>query len=176
MVSFGEFGLKAMEPGWITSRQIEAARIAISRAMSRSGKMWIRIFPDKPRTRKPAETRMGKGKGALEDWVAVVKPGRVMFELSGVERSVRDVNRRASTGPGVCLFELSGDLEKSGLVAESACQLHIDGQSRVGHGGRNGDARLARVIEGWSEREQFEYQVDAPLEIEMVLGAAMGIE
>jgi large subunit ribosomal protein L16 len=88
VVSFGEFGLKAMEPGWITSRQIEAARIAISRAMSRSGKMWIRIFPDKPRTRKPAETRMGKGKGALEDWVAVVKPGRVMFELSGVELEI----------------------------------------------------------------------------------------
>ena len=88
LVAFGEFGLKAMEPGWITSRQIEAARIAISRAMSRSGKMWIRIFPDKPRTRKPAETRMGKGKGAPEDWVAVVKPGRVMFELSGVELEI----------------------------------------------------------------------------------------
>ena len=84
MVSFGEFGLKAMEPGWITSRQIEAARIAISRAMSRTGKMWIRVFPDKPVTKKPAETRMGKGKGAPEGWVAVVKPGRVMFELSGV--------------------------------------------------------------------------------------------
>ena len=88
LVSFGEFGLKAMEPGWITSRQIEAARVAISRAMSRSGKMWIRIFPDKPRTKKPAETRMGKGKGAPEDWVAVVKPGRIMFELSGVELEV----------------------------------------------------------------------------------------
>ncbi|MBT7863144.1 MAG: 50S ribosomal protein L16 [Gemmatimonadetes bacterium] len=88
LVAFGEFGLKAMEPGWITSRQIEAARIAISRAMSRSGKMWIRIFPDKPRTKKPAETRMGKGKGAPEDWVAVVKPGRIMFELSGVELEI----------------------------------------------------------------------------------------
>ncbi|SVC45448.1 uncharacterized protein METZ01_LOCUS298302 [marine metagenome] len=88
LVSFGEFGLKAMEPGWISSRQIEAARIAISRAMSRNGKMWIRIFPDKPRTKKPAETRMGKGKGAPEDWVAVVKPGRIMFELSGVELEV----------------------------------------------------------------------------------------
>ena len=88
LVSFGEFGLKAMEPGWISSRQIEAARIAISRAMSRSGKMWIRIFPDKPRTKKPAETRMGKGKGVPEDWVAVVKPGRIMFELSGVELEV----------------------------------------------------------------------------------------
>jgi len=84
MVSFGEFGLKALEPGWITSRQIEAARIAISRSMSRTGKYWIRIFPDKPITKKPAETRMGKGKGAPEGWVAVVKPGRVMFELSGV--------------------------------------------------------------------------------------------
>ncbi|MEE3338275.1 MAG: 50S ribosomal protein L16 [Candidatus Latescibacterota bacterium] len=88
LVAFGEFGLKAMEPGWISSRQIEAARVAISRAMSRSGKMWIRIFPDKPRTKKPAETRMGKGKGAPEDWVAVVKPGRIMFELSGVELEV----------------------------------------------------------------------------------------
>lgn len=85
MVSFGEFGLKALEPGWISSRQIEAARIAISRSMSRTGKYWIRIFPDKPITQKPAETRMGKGKGAPEGWVAVVKPGRVMFELAGVD-------------------------------------------------------------------------------------------
>jgi large subunit ribosomal protein L16 len=85
MVSFGEFGLKALEPGWISSRQIEAARIAISRSMSRTGKYWIRIFPDKPITQKPAETRMGKGKGAPEGWVAVVKPGRVMFELTGVD-------------------------------------------------------------------------------------------
>ena len=84
MVSFGEFGLKALEPGWISSRQIEAARIAISRSMSRTGKYWIRIFPDKPITKKPAVTRMGKGKGAPEGWVAVVKPGRVMFELAGV--------------------------------------------------------------------------------------------
>lgn len=88
LVSFGEFGLKALEPGWVTSRQIEAARVAISRAMSRTGKLWIRVFPDKPVTKKPAETRMGKGKGAPEDWVAVVKPGRVMFELSGVSPEV----------------------------------------------------------------------------------------
>ena len=87
-VDFGDFGIKAIETGRISSRQIEAARIAISRAMSRSGKMWIRIFPDKPRTKKPAETRMGKGKGAPEDWVAVVKPGRIMFELSGVELEI----------------------------------------------------------------------------------------
>ena len=84
MVSFGEFGLKAIEPGWVTNRQIEAARIAISRAMSRSGKMWIRLFPDKPITKKPAETRMGSGKGAPDHWVAVVKPGRVMYEIQGV--------------------------------------------------------------------------------------------
>ena len=96
MVSFGEFGLKAMEPGWLTSRQIEAARVAISRAMSRTGKMWIRVFPDKPITKKPAETRMGKGKGAPEGWVAVVKPGRVMFEISGVPAEMaREALRKA---------------------------------------------------------------------------------
>jgi large subunit ribosomal protein L16 len=87
-VSFGEFGLKAMEPGWITNRQIESARIAITRHVKRGGKVWIRIFPDKPLTKKPAETRMGKGKGAPESWVAVVKPGRIMYEMSGVEESV----------------------------------------------------------------------------------------
>jgi len=83
-VSFGQYGLKAMQPAWITSRQIEAARIAISRHIKRGGKVWIRIFPDKPVTKKPAETRMGKGKGNPEFWVAVVKPGRIMFELEGV--------------------------------------------------------------------------------------------
>ena len=83
-VSFGSFGLKALEPGWITSRQIEAARVALTRRMKRDGKVWIRIFPDKPVSKKPAETRMGKGKGAPEFWVAVVKPGRVMFEVGGV--------------------------------------------------------------------------------------------
>ena len=97
LVSFGEFGLKALEPGWITSRQIEAARVSISRAMSRTGKLWIRIFHDKPLTKKPAETRMGKGKGATEEWVAVVKPGRVMFELSGVTPEIaKEALRRAS--------------------------------------------------------------------------------
>jgi large subunit ribosomal protein L16 len=83
-VSFGDFGLKTMEPAWITSRQIEAARIAITRRMKRDGKVWIRIFPDKPVSKKPLETRMGKGKGAPEFWVAVVKPGRIMFEVGGV--------------------------------------------------------------------------------------------
>jgi len=83
-LSFGEYGLKALEPAWITDRQIEASRVAITRFIKRGGKLWIRIFPDKPFTKKPAETRMGKGKGAPERWVAVVKPGRVMFELAGV--------------------------------------------------------------------------------------------
>jgi len=82
-ISFGDFGLQAMEPGWVTARQIEAARRAIVRALRRRGKVWIRIFPDKPVTRKPAETRMGKGKGNVEYWVAVVKPGRIMFEVGG---------------------------------------------------------------------------------------------
>jgi len=83
-VSFGDFALKTIEPGWITSRQIEAARIALTRHLKRDGKVWIRIFPDKPISKKPAETRMGKGKGAPEFWVAVVKPGRIMFEVGGV--------------------------------------------------------------------------------------------
>jgi large subunit ribosomal protein L16 len=83
-VAFGDFGLKAMEPHWITSRQIEACRVAVTRKMKRDGKVWIRIFPDKPVSKKPLETRMGKGKGAPEFWVAVVKPGRIMFEVSGV--------------------------------------------------------------------------------------------
>ncbi len=87
-VSFGEYGLKALEPGWITSRQIEASRVAVTRTVKRGGKLWIRVFPDKPVTMKPAETRMGKGKGAPEFWVAVVKPGRVLFELEGVPESV----------------------------------------------------------------------------------------
>jgi len=83
-VHFGEYGIKALEDGWVTNRQIEAARIAMTRKIKRGGKVWINIFPDKPYTKKPAETRMGKGKGSPEGWVAVVKPGRVMFELAGV--------------------------------------------------------------------------------------------
>ena len=86
-ISFGEYGLQAEAPGWITNRQIEAARVAIMRHIKRQGKLWIRIFPDKPVTVKPAETRMGKGKGAPEFWVAVVKPGRIMFELAGVDQN-----------------------------------------------------------------------------------------
>ena len=87
-VDFGEFGLKAMQDGWVTARQIEAARIAMTRRVKRGGKIFIRVFPDKPITKKPAEVRMGKGKGAPEEWVAVVKPGRVMFEIEGVEEEL----------------------------------------------------------------------------------------
>jgi len=87
-LSFGDFGLKAMVCGWITDRQIEAARIAMTRSVKRGGKVWIRIFPDKPVTKKPAETRMGSGKGIPEFWVAVIKPGRIMFELGGVTKAI----------------------------------------------------------------------------------------
>lgn len=96
-VSFGTFGLKAMEPAWITDRQIEAARIALTRHMKRDGRVFIRIFPDKPVSKKPAETRMGKGKGAPEFWVAVIKPGRILFEIDGVTQTVAEEALRLAT-------------------------------------------------------------------------------
>jgi large subunit ribosomal protein L16 len=101
-IDFGDFGLKALEPGWITQRQIEAARVTLTRMMKREGRVWIRIFPDKPVTKKPAETRMGKGKGAPEYWVAVVKPGRIIFELSGVDPAMaKEAMRRGASKLGV---------------------------------------------------------------------------
>src|SRR6204780_1035160 len=87
-LSFGDFGLKVLECGWITDRQIEAARVAMTRSIKRGGKVWIRLFPDKPITKKPAETRMGKGKGAPEQWVAVTRPGKMLFEMEGVSREI----------------------------------------------------------------------------------------
>ena len=87
-VSFGDYGLKALEPAWITARQIEAARVAMTRFIKRGGKIWVRVFPDKPITKKPLETRMGKGKGGVELWVAVVKPGRVLYELEGIPKAL----------------------------------------------------------------------------------------
>ena len=87
-VSFGTYGLQSLEPGWITARQIEAARVALTRHIKRGGKVWIRLFPDKPITKKPAETRMGKGKGAPEQWVAVVRPGKILFEMEGVSKEI----------------------------------------------------------------------------------------
>ncbi|GAB4537440.1 MAG: 50S ribosomal protein L16 [Thermodesulfovibrionia bacterium] len=96
-IAFGEYGLKALEPGWVSSQQIESARVAITRHVKRGCKVWIRIFPDKPLTKKPAETRMGKGKGAPESWVAVVKPGRILYEMSGVNEDIaREALRLAS--------------------------------------------------------------------------------
>jgi large subunit ribosomal protein L16 len=87
-LAFGDYGLKAMECGWITDRQIEAARVAMTRSIKRGGKVWIRLFPDKPITKKPAETRMGKGKGAPEQWVAVIRPGKILFEMEGIGRDI----------------------------------------------------------------------------------------
>src|SRR3990170_4410524 len=96
-LAFGDYGLKALEPAWITNRQIEAARVSLTRSVKRGGKIWIRIFPDKPVTKKPAETRMGKGKGNPEVWVAVVKPGRVLYEIEGVgEEAAREAFRLAA--------------------------------------------------------------------------------
>lgn len=97
-VNFGEYGLQALEPAWVTARQIEAARIALTRKIKRGGKVWVNLFPDKPVTQKPLETRMGKGKGEPEEWVAVVKPGRVMFELEGVDEALaREAFRLAAS-------------------------------------------------------------------------------
>ena len=119
-VSFGTFGLQALEPAWVTSRQIEACRVAMTRHIKRGGKVWIRIFPDKPITKKPAETRMGKGKGSPEMWVAVVKPGRVMFEIEGVTRELagdarvpEGRSREARREDQVCCPRGGGDRMKS---------------------------------------------------------------
>jgi large subunit ribosomal protein L16 len=101
-VSFGDYGLKALEPGWVTDRQIEAGRIAITRFIKRNGRIWIRLFPDKPVTKKPQETRMGKGKGAPEFWVAVIKPGRILYEMEGVpESEAREALRLAAHKLGI---------------------------------------------------------------------------
>ena len=112
-VNYGDFGLVALEPAWITSNQIEAARIAMTRYTKRGGKVWIKIFPDKPITEKPAETRMGSGKGSPEYWVAVVKPGRVMFEMAGVtEEQAKEAMRLAANKlPIKCKFAKKSDLE-----------------------------------------------------------------
>ncbi|HEX8430842.1 MAG TPA: 50S ribosomal protein L16 [Longimicrobium sp.] len=118
-VAFGEYGLQATEPGWITNRTIEAARIAMTRHIKRGGKVWIRIFPDKSITKKPLEVRMGKGKGNPEAWVAVVKPGRIMFELEGVDREVakRAMALAAAKLPVKCKFVVR---ERSGAEAPAA--------------------------------------------------------
>ena len=116
-VTYGDYGLVALEPSWITSRQIEAARIAMTRYIKRGGQVWIKIFPDKPITAKPAETRMGSGKGSPEYWVAVVKPGRVMFEIKGVDEEVaREAMRLAAMKlPVKCKFVTKAEQEKDGV-------------------------------------------------------------
>ena len=115
-VTYGDFGLMALEPAWINSRQIEAARIAMTRYIKRGGQVWIKIFPDKPITQKPAETRMGSGKGSPEYWVAVVKPGRVMFEIAGVDEAVaREALRLAANKlPIKCKFVTKAEQDKDG--------------------------------------------------------------
>ena len=123
-VSFGHYGLQAQEPGWVSNRQIEACRVAISRSIKRGGKIWIRIFPDKPITKKPAETRMGKGKGSPEAWVAVVKPGRMMFELEGVPRDV------AEQAMALAAAKLS--VKTKFVVREDA---HVEGAAGAAEGG-----------------------------------------
>jgi len=117
-ISFGEYGLKALEPAWITGKQIEASRVAMTRFVKRGGKIWIRVFPDKPITKKPAETRMGKGKGAPEGWVAVVKPGRVLFEMEGVdEKTAAEAMRLAAQKLSIkTRFITRKDQEGGGLV------------------------------------------------------------
>ena len=115
-VTYGDFGLQALEPAWVTSNQIEAARIAMTRYIKRGGQVWIKIFPDKPITEKPAETRMGSGKGSPEYWVAVVKPGRVMFEIGGIDEAVaREALRLAANKlPIKCKFVRKNDQETGG--------------------------------------------------------------
>ena len=113
VITYGDYGIVAQEPGWITSNQIEAARVAMTRYVKRNGKVWIKIFPDKPVTAKPAETRMGSGKGTLEYWVAVVKPGRVMFEIGGIPENLAKEALRLATHklPVKCKIASKADLE-----------------------------------------------------------------
>ena len=122
VLAYGDYGLQAIEPCWVTSQQIEAARIALTRYTKRGGQVWIKIFPDKPVTAKPAETRMGSGKGAPEYWVAVVKPGRVLFEIKGVEESVaREALRLANNKlPLKCKIIVRGDAEPVASATEEA--------------------------------------------------------
>src|SRR2546428_11353414 len=126
-VAFGQFGLMALEPGWITNRQIEATRVAVTREMKRGGKVWIRIFPDKPITKKPAETRMGKGKGNPEGWVAVVKPGRGMLELEGIE----ELAAREALALAAAKLPLRAEVVRRGGGGEGGAGR------RPGGGGRN---------------------------------------
>lgn len=132
-IAFGEFGLVAMEPAWITSRQIEAARIAMTRHIKRGGKVWIRVFPDKSYTKKPLETRMGKGKAAVEGWVAVVKPGRIMFEMNGVAEDVAKEAMRLAMHkmPIACKFVTRRDFDYTGSKIVFSEGIHADPAKRT---------------------------------------------
>src|ERR687883_327494 len=142
-LSFGDFGLKALEPAWITDRQIEASRVAMTRFIKRGGKMWIRIFPDKPITKKPAETRMGKGKGAPEGWVAVIRPGRVLFEMEGVNESeARRAMQLASAKLPIKTKELDDQLFRM-RIQKSMGQLEAPGKIR---NVRRGLARVYTIL------------------------------
>ena len=127
-ITYGEFGVVAAEPGWITSNQIEAARIAMTRYIKRGGKVWIKIFPDKPVTSKPAETRMGSGKGSPDHWVAVVKPGRVMFELAGVEEQLSREALRLAINKLPIKCRIVSKKEQL-AAAEAAAKLETDGEA-----------------------------------------------
>lgn len=116
-VAFGDYGLKAMEVAWVTGKQIEAARVAITRSVKRGGKLWIRVFPDKPITKKPAETRMGKGKGAPEGWVVVIKPGRILFEMEGISEEVaREAMKLAASKLSIKTKFVTRDELESGVL------------------------------------------------------------
>src|SRR5262245_17091943 len=144
-VAFGDFGLKTLEDGWITAREIEASRVAITRFVKRGGKIWVRIFPDKPITKKPAETRMGKGKGAPEAWVAVVKPGKVLFEMEGVEEKVaREAMRLAAHKLPVKTKFVARQAQEGGDdggAKEDAQEVPRDGPRPPGQGGRGSPDR-----------------------------------
>ena len=127
-ITYGDFGLVATEPCWISSNQIEAARIAMTRYIKRGGKVWIKIFPDKPVTKKPAETRMGSGKGSLEYWVAVVKPGRVMFELSGVADEVAKEALRLAAHKLPLKCKIISKAEQDKMLAREALKQQIGGE------------------------------------------------
>ena len=130
LITYGEFGVVAAEPGWITSNQIESARIAMTRYIKRGGKVWIKIFPDKPVTSKPAETRMGSGKGAPDHWVAVVRPGRVMFELAGVEESLsREALRLAINKLPIKCKIVSKKDQAAVAMADAAANTETDGEA-----------------------------------------------
>ena len=125
-VSFGDFGLKALEPCWLTDRQIEAARVAMTRFIKRGGKIWVRVFPDKPVTKKPLETRMGKGKGAPEGWVAVVRPGKVLFEMEGVSETEARRAMRAGLGQAADQDPVLGALRRGEAAMKAADLREID--------------------------------------------------